>query len=516
MEIKKVFAIIVLVPALLISMTACGENNTKQENTGQAATTTAAEKPVELTVPFLLIAQAPKEIGLVQEELNEYLKDKINATVEFMPISSAAYAQQIRLMLAGQEKIDLMANGTLGNGNVFDYANQVSNGQLHPMDDLLDQYGQGIKDALGDYINIASFNGKIYAVPTLRDMAKAESIAMRKDIIEKHNIDTGSIQKFTDIEPILKLIKEKEPNMTPYQYGQDSKGDIIDTMSYLMRGDHLGDWMGVLMDMSEPSLEVVNLYETPEYISAVELARKWYLAGYVSPNAATNTDMAQSFIKSGKLFSYMQPWKPGIDAQVTKQCETPMICVKFNEGYVTTGNVTNFMWVIPNHAGNPDKSMEFLNLMYSDPYVVNLIDWGIEGKHYVKTDDGTIDYPEGVNATNTGYALNAGFEFGNQFLSYVWKGDSPNIWTEMDGFNKSAQKSSALGFMFNQSSVKSEVAAINTVFNQYQRALETGSIDPEVYLPEFRKGLKDAGIDKVIAEKQKQLDEWAASMGLKK
>ncbi|MDQ6420182.1 DUF3502 domain-containing protein [Paenibacillus sp. LHD-117] len=36
-----------------------------------------------------------------------------------------------------------------------------------------------------------------------------------------------------------------------------------------------------------------------------------------------------------------------------------------------------------------------------------------------------------------------------------------------------------------------------------------GTLDPEKNLPDFISKLKAAGIDKVIAEKQKQLDEWA-------
>jgi len=39
----------------------------------------------------------------------------------------------------------------------------------------------------------------------------------------------------------------------------------------------------------------------------------------------------------------------------------------------------------------------------------------------------------------------------------------------------------------------------------------TGSVDPESKLPEFIEKLKVAGIDKIIEEKQNQLDEWVAA-----
>lgn len=46
--------------------------------------------------------------------------------------------------------------------------------------------------------------------------------------------------------------------------------------------------------------------------------------------------------------------------------------------------------------------------------------------------------------------------------------------------------------------------------NQYLPGLAWGSIDPATELPKFLSDLEEAGLDNIIAEKQKQLDEWAA------
>ena len=40
--------------------------------------------------------------------------------------------------------------------------------------------------------------------------------------------------------------------------------------------------------------------------------------------------------------------------------------------------------------------------------------------------------------------------------------------------------------------------------------LQTGSVNPEEYLPKFQQALKDAGVDEVIAEYQSQYDAWLA------
>jgi len=167
------------------------------------------------------------------------------------------------------------------------------------------------------------------------------------------------------------------------------------------------------------------------------------------------------------------------------------------------------MWGIPQSSKVPEAAMKFLNLMYADKDIVNLLSWGIEGKHYEKVSDNVIKYPDGVYAGNNGYNLNMSFAMGNSFLSYVFEGNDPNLWNQTAEFNKNAIKSKALGFNFDSSPVKTEVTAVSNVVSKYALGLEYGILDPDKSLPEFIKGLKAAGIDKIIAEKQKQLDKWA-------
>ena len=49
---------------------------------------------------------------------------------------------------------------------------------------------------------------------------------------------------------------------------------------------------------------------------------------------------------------------------------------------------------------------------------------------------------------------------------------------------------------------------ISNVMGEYIASLEYGFVDVDTVLPQFNQALKNAGIDKVIAENQKQFDEW--------
>jgi putative aldouronate transport system substrate-binding protein len=226
-------------------------------------------------------------------------------------------------------------------------------------------------------------------------------------------------------------------------------------------------------------------------------------------NPGTNTETGGNLVKSNVGFSYLSPLKPGIDSQESKNTQMPMVSASLGEPVSTTFGVTTMMWGIPQSSKIPEDAMKFLNLMYQDKELVNLLSWGIEGKHYEKVSETLVKYPEGVDATNNGYNLNMNFAMGNSFLSYIFEGNDPELWNQMDDFNKSAIKSKALGFNFDSSPVKTEVTAVTNVVNKYTIGLENGVLDPETELPKFIKELKAAGMDKIVAEKQKQLDEWA-------
>ncbi|RKP56242.1 extracellular solute-binding protein [Cohnella endophytica] len=498
---KSLMGVSALLISTMLFASACssGGNDSAGSASNAGASSKPTEKSVELTVAFPIFGAVPKDMQVVQDEINKITQEKINATVKLMPIGFGDWQQQTNLMLTSNEKLDLMA--------VFgtSYSNMVAKGQLVPLDEQLEENGQGIKSALEpDYLNAAKINGNVYAVPTIRDLAVDYGILMRKDLLDKNNIDAASVKTLDDVERVLKTVKGSDANFTPLIPG--AVGMTL-REGYVVYDD-LGDSIGVLPDFDN-GLKVVNLYETQEYADFVKRMHNWYKAGYILKDAATNKTTQFDLIKANKGFAYMSRQKPGFETVESKSNGQPMVAAELLPPVATTSSVTSIMWGVPVNSVNPDKATAFLNLLFSDKDVINLLDWGVEGKDYVKKSDGVIDFPEGVDASNSGYNLNMGWLFGNQFLSYVFNGDDPDLWTKMDEFNKSARKSKALGFIFDVTPVKTEYAAVSNVITQYKLPIEMGSVDPDKILPEFISKLKSAGIDKIIAAKQQQLNEWA-------
>jgi putative aldouronate transport system substrate-binding protein len=158
--------------------------------------------------------------------------------------------------------------------------------------------------------------------------------------------------------------------------------------------------------------------------------------------------------------------------------------------------------------------MKWLDLIYTNADMMNTICWGLEGVHYVEGPDGLLTFPAGIDAGTSGYNHAMNWMFPNQYLLKVWTGDDPNLWTNMRAFNNNSGKSKALGFAFDSANVATEMTSVINVYEQYQKSLEFGIMDPAEGIPQMVSAMKSAGLDRIIAEKQAQLNEWAAVNGV--
>ena len=82
------------------------------------------------------------------------------------------------------------------------------------------------------------------------------------------------------------------------------------------------------------------------------------------------------------------------------------------------------------------------------------------------------------------------------------------VWEETIELNENSKSSRIMGFSFDSAPVKSEMAQCSTVIDEYLPSLITGASDYEEVLPEFLSKMELAGSERIVAEKQRQLDEW--------
>ncbi|MBP3965674.1 ABC transporter substrate-binding protein [Paenibacillus lignilyticus] len=525
---RKSYSAVALTCALGLVLTGCGSNGnnvsnssnangdtTKQANAANTTAATdnetktnepAAPKLEEADLTLYYPGSPQKDEQEVEAAVNEYLKDKINAKLDLMPIDWGSWDSKINLMISSSQPADIIFTAAWNGFTV-----NVGKGAFLDLTDLIDEYGKDMKAVMNPaFLSGSKVNGRNYGIPTNKELAATRGLLLRKDIVEKYGFDLSTIHTTADLEPMLKTVKEKEADMTPFYVSSDS--GLLTNLNFDTLGDN--SVPGVLHKIGTETT-ILNEPSTPEFKDAAALSRKWYQAGYINKDAATTKVKPDELMKAGKVFSYTASLKPGAAEEVMRSVGVPLVQVELTEPTTTTGDTTGSMLAISRTSKNPERAMMLINLLHTDKTLNNLINYGIEGKHYVKVEgaNDVIKYPDGVDAATSTYSPGTNWQIGNQFLNFLFDTENPKKWDMFKTFNDSAKPSIALGFTFNSDSVKSEVAACVNVYKEYFGTLNAGTVDPDKYIAQFLDKLKASGVDKIIAEKQKQFDEWNKSKG---
>ena len=500
---KKRILAAMLTLSMVVSMTACG-NSDAGESKDSAKNNGNGDEPY--TVTMVLNGSTQPDEERIEQKINEILEPELNANLDIVVLPWASASQQLQLMLSGDEKIDVFYTQAT---NAVQYMNA---GQIVDMSELIDKYGTNIKQIYGeDIAKINQIEGFVYGVPNQIERGSIPAIFMRKDLVEKYNIDTTQIKEPKDLESVFETVKAGEPDMTMLYSIND--GDTPATR--LFRGDTLSDnnYLGVLMDQTN-STKLENFFATDWFKDTTTMLHDWYQKGYISQDAGTNTENWRTVCKAGNLFSLFFSYHPGTPVEFESSTGYDFEIVPFyNEPIINSSSYNGVTFSIAQNSENPEKTMEVLDYIYGSSEIMNLLNWGEQDKDYVieDADNGIINFPEGITSDNAGYNLNLGWELPNQFIAYKWTGSDPQLWEKMEEFNGSAKSSKAVGFLFDSSNCSSEIAALSNIVKQYSGALYSGSGDPDELIPELLEALDDAGINEVIQAKQEQLDAFLAA-----
>lgn len=500
---KKRILAAMLTLSMVVSMTACG-NSEAGGSKDSAKNNGNGDEPY--TVTMVLNGSTQPDEERIEQKINEILEPELNANLDIVVLPWASASQQLQLMLSGDEKIDVFY---IQATNAVQYMNA---GQIIDMSELIDKYGTNIKQIYGeDIAKINQIEGFVYGVPNQIERGSIPAVFMRKDLVEKYNIDTTQIKEPKDLESVFETVKAGEPDMTMLYSIND--GDT--PVTRLFRGDNLSDnnYLGVLMDQTN-STKLENFFATDWFKDTTTMLYNWYQKGYISQDAGTNTENWRTVCKAGNLFSLFFAYHPGTPVEFESSTGYDFEIVPFyNEPIINSSSYNGVTFSIAQNSENPEKTMEVLDYIYGSSEIMNLLNWGEQDKDYVieDADNGIINFPEGITSDNAGYNLNLGWELPNQFIAYKWTGSDPQLWEKMEEFNGSAKSSKAIGFLFDNSNYSSEIAALSNIVKQYSGALYSGSGDPDELIPELLEALDDAGINEVIQAKQEQLDDFLAA-----
>ncbi|MBM6820104.1 ABC transporter substrate-binding protein [Clostridium saudiense] len=451
------------------------------------SSTATSKKSDVVTLKWYTIGAEPKDLQLVEDEANKYLEEKIGVNIDMNFIDYGEYSQKLGVIINSGEAYDLAFTCSWAG----DYLGNARKGAFLDLTPYLDNIGSEMKEAIDDrFWSGAEVDGGIYAVPNQKEICTAPMWVFTKEYVDKYNIPYTELHSLEDLEPWLKLIKENEPDVTPLY--------ITKGFSAPQYFEQLVDPVGI--EYEDDSLVVKNMFETDKMKSTLETLRKYYQAGYINADSATAQDD-----KSVKRFVTKGDGQPYAEVLWSKDLKYDVVASQITDSYITNASTTGSMIAVSKNSKNPDKAVEFLNLLNTDEYIRNLLNYGIEGTHYESVNDKQIKLTDKASDYSVGY-----YTLGNLFITKVLDNEPETKWDEFQEFNDAAKESAVLGFKFDTSKVTNEIAAINNVLEEFKSTIYSGSVDVDEYLDKLNKKLKDQGIDRVIEEMQTQLDAWLA------
>ncbi|MBE7682832.1 MULTISPECIES: ABC transporter substrate-binding protein [Paenibacillus] len=483
---RKSFSLVLaLLMAVTLVLSACGGSESASESGG------AGDDSVELI--WYTIGTPQKDVNKVMEEVSKYTKEKINATVTMKMVDWGDYPQKMQVNVASGEPMDILFTSSGG----FDYVQNARKGAFLELDELLPKYGKDLMDTIDPaFLSGSKVDGHNYGIPANKELPQQEVWRFNKTLLDKYNLDISNIRTLDSLEPLLKTIKENEPSVTPFAMDKN----YVPYVPY----DYVIQNLPMAIKLDTTDYKLVNILETPEMKEALTTMNKYYKAGYVSAEAAT-TGSTNDLTTSGNWFLDRAQTQPLADNQWSASYGYPVVSTPASDAIITNTSVQGSIMAISANSEYPEKAMEFLNLLNTDPVLRNMVDSGIEGTHYKKVDDTHMEnLAESKNYDMPSYSL------GNNMLLYLNNNDPDNKWDEFKKFNAEGVNSPILSFNFDASNVSTELTAVQNVKEQYWAALMTGTLDPATNLDQVIEKFNQAGLEKVMAEAQSQLDAWRA------
>ncbi|MDD4851107.1 MAG: extracellular solute-binding protein [Gemmiger sp.] len=505
-KMKKTLALgLALTQAFM--MAACGATGTASSAASTAASTATEpssvaasgadfSEPVELTI--YVLGSEPNLHGEVMDAFNAKLSEEMNTTLKVNFLGWGDYETQYPLLLSSGEEFDLIYTATWLN-----FYQQAQKGAFMQLDDLLPQYAP---DAWAQISEVgqktAMVDGHVYAIPSGKSTYNSFGIIVRGDLMEKYNLP--DIKTFDDYATYMQAIVDNEPTMQATDVY--SGGSEIDDTYMLSKGLYplTGNTKSIYwVDLNAEKPTVFNKFDWEGTPAMLEMMQDWGAKGYWPKAALANQD--GDMMSTGKAASgthSMDNWV----AQYMRHPEWDWRfynMVEYNEELSAMQDAM----AIPASSKHPERALQFVNLIRTNQELYNMLVYGIEGKTYQFEDDGTVKPldPDNFSLDPWTWGLRT-----NDFTK-DYAGSPASLNGIRDSIQSNLKANPLRAYVMNTDAVKAEYAAVTNVMSQYFDPLKLGYVDMESGSAELASQLAAAGNDKVVAELQKQVDEFMAN-----
>lgn len=391
---KKSFVVGMLLSAALgLAIVIAGCSNKEKENSAPVHESSAfvfGETPVEFSFYGNYDWYTMQPWG--EDPATQWIKE--NKKVNVIPVpAQGASVQKFNTMVASKDLPDVMF---MDRGPLVEKLRQA--GKLVPLDDYLDKYPNLKKYAGEETLNmLRSDDGRLYQFPnwyTSTPMGNG-GYMINKTIYKE--LGSPRLETFDDLYAYLKLVKEKFPDVIPFDIGYGTQG-----ISILYSGfgeDHTAAYTSYGFVPSGDKL--TSLFANPAFKETITFASTLFREKLITQDALTQTrDQVVEKLNTGKVAVYASYDTADLGSQATVELKKndpnagyAMIWPLRKEGVdpnkVYPNNYDSIGWnvnVITTEAKNPEGIFAYLDWLTGEEGE-RIIFWGPEGLYWEGTDE---------------------------------------------------------------------------------------------------------------------------------
>ncbi|MBD0382690.1 extracellular solute-binding protein [Paenibacillus sedimenti] len=490
-----------------------GAQATKAPEASAAAKPAGLDTSKKVELQFYMLGPAPKDLPVIEEEINKMALKDLNATVKFNFTTWTDWDQKYKLLLSSGQPIDLIFTAEW-----TQYQSYAKKGAFLPLDDLLPKAAPKLTSFVPkDMWDAVKIDGKIFTVPATYKEYVTTGFIWREDLREKFNLPKPD--SLANFEAYLDGVKKNVPDITPLAANSDVNKNLSDLYKNLTI-DPIGALpYGIQIPYKNPT-EVTSYWGSPEHLKELQTYKRWQDKGYITKNVLNVKDSMTDLLVNGKAAANLGDNPTRYNDQKIKIAAThpdwkieyyPAPLIK---GHAEPVHPIHNGFAIPKSSKNPERALAFYEKMVTDKAYNLLTQYGIEGKNY-KVENGYY--------TMIGDANSNGFPR-EGMQSWAWRNPEYMVFDKgYDGVKKIFQELDKIqspdkftGFAEDYTSYQAERAALEQVEKQYLFPLEAGLVaDVEAGLKTFMEKAKAAGLEKIQAEYKKQWLEYVKSSGIK-
>ena len=459
-------------------------------------------------------------------ELNDILTEKINAELQIYYISWTDYLSNYNLTLAQMDgSVDLVGTAS----DWLDAWPNAKNGAfLELSEEMLQTYAPKTWASVSpEHWELCKYDGEIYLMPEDNYAQWTNhGFIYRMDWAKEAGLADG-VQSWEDLTTYFKYVKETYPDITPWdsdgtQYGQMAGGWITSHSEYVSIDGISANamWGGTKDDLY--TIYSPYMTETDSLVEYAKMMKEWDEIGVWQTDVLNNTASTnRDDYRVGKVAAeqhHTQTWTDLVSHttqntiyDTDEDAETGFFYFGQETGNVVALNITHGAMAVSAGSENPERALMVYDMIRNDPECYQLLCYGQEGVSWEKTDDGMKTTPEGYNADTQNVNGVTNFWWGrNDDLEIR---DASRDWEKIDALYAeydSKKIDYPYGqFILNNDNIQSYIANINEIYTNYMKQISFGKYSgtAEEIVAEFQQALKDAGIDIVTEEIQRQIDE---------